>query len=262
MPQWIVNLMITSMIFFPEKAFYEKPEDYGFQWEDVFVQTSDGVKIHGWFLRAQEEKGVLLFLHGNAGNISGRLFKAKGWLERGFSVFLVDYRSYGQSEGTIRHGEDIMRDAEAAFRWLEVEKKISPSRMILYGESLGTYPVIRLAGQYRVAALILEAPYASFRELASIHYAMIPGFLTEMLLSDFAFPNIDVIDKIKAPLLILHGDRDEVCPYEMGQRLFAKAPEPKVLFSIPSGTHNDLPAVAGEDYWEKPVEFVKKHLLL
>ena len=92
MIRWIANFMISSMIFFPEKTFYEKPQDYGFDWQDISIPTSDGVRLHGWFLKAQPEEGVILFLHGNAGNISGRLFKAQGWIKRGFSVLLVDYR--------------------------------------------------------------------------------------------------------------------------------------------------------------------------
>jgi len=258
MVRWLINLMITSMIFFPEKTFYEKPESYGLEYEDVWVQSSDGVSLHGWFLKARAEKGVILFFHGNAGNISGRLYKAEGWIKKGFSVYLLDYRGYGKSDSNIEHQDDVMKDALAAFGWLQNERKYPLSKIILLGESLGTYPAIRLAAANKAAALILEAPFTSFTALGKLHYPFVPS----PLISDFAFPNIDYIDKIKTPVFILHGTQDEICPYAMAGELFEHAPSPKEIFTITNGTHNDLPMKAGADYWDKPEEFLLKYLQL
>src|SRR3989442_501770 len=103
-----VNLMIASMIFFPEKIFYEKPQDYGYAFEEVHIETADGVRLFGWYLQPgpdvekKTSPGTLLFFHGNAGNIANRLFKVKGWIDRGFHIFLIDYRGYGKSAGEIR----------------------------------------------------------------------------------------------------------------------------------------------------------------
>lgn len=260
MMKWWMIGMIASLIFFPEKFFHETPEQYGFSYENVEIDISPNIRLHGWYIKATPEKGVILFFHGNAGNISGRLFKAEGWIRRGFSVFLIDYRGYGQSTGEIRHENNLVEDAKAAYHWLTQEKHISPSRIILYGESLGSYPAIRLGGLFPVAAVILEAPFTSFTDLAPLHYAMIPRFLTDQILSDFRFSNEMTIGAVKAPLFILHGNRDETCPYEMGEKLFEKAPEPKGFFSIPNGMHNDLPIQAGEDYWDLPLQFIEKHL--
>jgi len=258
--RWLINLMIASLIFFPDKTFYEQPQDYGFEFEEVSLQTSDGVQLHSWYLKAQDEKGVILFLHGNAGNISGRLHKAKGWIERGISVLLLDYRSYGKSTGKIQHEKDLVIDAQTGFKWLEETKKWDTSKIILYGESLGSNPAIHLAIQYKATTLILEAPYTSFVDLGKLHYSTFPGIMTDVLLRDFQFSNIDFIHKIQTPLFIFHGTRDETCPYEMGKELYEKAPEPKYFFSISDGTHNDLPTLAGEDYWEKPWKFVQQYL--
>ncbi len=249
--------MITSMIFFPDKTYYEKPESYGLQAEDVFLKTVDGVKIHGWWFEAEKPQGALLFFHGNAGNISGRLEKAAGWVRRGFSVFLLDYRGYGRSEGSLQSGQDILRDAEAAYLWLTEKKQQPPERLFVYGESLGTYPAIRLAAERRVAAVLLEAPFTSFADLAGLHYAAIPSFLADQMLGDFRFPNIEYISAVKAPVYFIHGTQDETCAYAMGEKLFELAPEPKGFFSIPGGGHNDLPYAAGEDFWEKPVQFLQ-----
>ena len=251
--------MITTMIFFPDKTHYEFPADYGFKHEDVSFQTADGVKLHGWFLEAAKARGAILFFHGNAGNISGRLYKAKGWVERGFSVFLMDYRGYGLSEGKIEHGDDILRDAHASLDWLVKAKNIPLSKIVLYGESLGTYPAIRLGAENKTAAVVLEAPFTSFMDLGRLHYSLIPGL--QILLKDFEFLNQDWILKLKAPLFILHGTRDEICPYAMGEKLFDEAPEPKGFLSIENGAHNDLPMIAGQDYWDKPFQFLERHLI-
>lgn len=244
--------MIASMIFFPEKAFYERPENYGFLWEDAAIQTEDGVRLHGWFLKSPAEKGILLFFHGNAGNISGRLFKAKGWVDRGYSVLLVDYRGYGQSEGKIEHGDDILKDARAAWKYLSLRHNLPT---VLYGESLGTFAATALAGEHAAAALILEAPFTSFLDLAGVHYPFVP----KGLLKDFAFSNKDRIGAVQCPVFILHGTRDEICPYALSQKLFELAPAPKEFFSIQEGGHNDLPNCAGPDFWEKPYQFISKN---
>ncbi|MBU3758307.1 MAG: alpha/beta hydrolase [Candidatus Omnitrophica bacterium] len=252
----LLKLMIASMIFFPEKAFYEKPADYGLIFENALIRTSDGVDLHGWYLPAPGAKAVLLFFHGNAGNISGRLAKADGWVRRGYAVCLVDYRGYGASQGRIEHQDDVMRDAEASLEWLMKEKNWPLSKVVFYGESLGTHPAIRLGVEHSAAAVILEAPFTSFADLGKIHYPFVPSALVR----DFTFPNEDYIAGLKAPLFILHGMEDEICPYAMAGELFEKAPLPKEFFSIADGRHNDLPIKAGEDYWDKPAAFLEKIL--
>lgn len=244
------------MIFFPEKGFYEKPGNYGYAYENVHFQTEDGVALFGWFLNAKgPARGTLLLTHGNAGNISHRLYKVKGWIERGFSVFLIDYRGYGQSQGTIRNSEDILRDARAGLKWLREEKKIPLSEVVLYGESLGSYPVIRLGAEHPVLAVVLEAPFTSFLDLAAVHYPYVP----KVLLKGFEFDNLKSISSLKSPIFILHGTQDEICPYSLSQALFKKALEPKEFFAVHGGNHNDLPLSAGEDFWERPYQFVMKN---
>lgn len=248
--------MLESMIFFPEKNFYEKPEDYGFKYEEVRfpVPCPHPADLFGWYLVCADDpssKPVVLFFHGNAGNISNRLYKAKGWIDRGFNVFLIDYRGYGKSSGKIKHQKEVIEDANAAFDWLE-KKGISPSRIVLYGESLGTYPAIKLAGERAVAAVVLEAPFTSLFDVARAHYPFVmPG-----MMDDFRFSNVEAISQVKAPLFMLHGTEDEICPYSMAGDLFEKAPEPKGFLTIPGGHHNDLPMVAGEDFFDKPREFI------
>ena len=249
--------MVTSFLFFPEKEFYEHPKDYGLSPEEVSIPTQDQLHLHGWFFEAPgapPSKAVLLFFHGNAGNISGRISKAKGWIERGVSVLLVDYRSYGKSEGKIEKGTDLLQDAHSTLGWLEQHKGISSDRIILYGESIGSYPATALAGEKKFAGLILEAPFTTVLELARAHYGVVPEFL----LKDFQMDNEKAIPRVQAPVFVLHGDQDEVCPKEMGERLYELAPSPKEFYVIQDGAHNDLPGIAGAKYFDYPYEFVAR----
>lgn len=252
--KWLVRLMVTSFLFFPEKDFYELPQDYGLEAQDVSIVTPDKVRLHGWFFEAREAKTALLFLHGNAGNISGRLFKAQGWVERGVSVLLLDYRGYGKSEGAIKKGSDLVNDARSALQWLQESKQIPPSQIILYGESIGSYPAIELAKEEKFRGLILEAAFSSLSELAKKHYSWAPEFL----LKDFQMNNLDGIQAVKAPVFMMHGELDEICPKEMGEELYELAPPPKEFYAVQGAQHNDLPLVAGSNFFEYPYRFLTK----
>ncbi len=243
--------MITSMLFFPVRDFSIKPKSLGLTAEDVFLNTEDGVKLHGWFFPVKESNSCLLLFHGNADNISIRLPKAKAWIDRGVSVLLIDYRGYGKSEGEIKSSSDLTKDAKAGFDWLKNKKNYSSSQIILYGESIGSVPAIELAVYEKFKALILEAPFTSLKDMAKLLYGMAPDFM----LKDFQMNNENNISRLKTPVLILQGTEDEVVPFSMGQRLFKKAPEPKSFFEIKGGHHNDLAETAGEQYYSKPFEF-------
>lgn len=250
-----VEAFIAGMIFFPEKNFYQTPQDFGWKYEEVSLQTSDNIQLHGWLIQPFiQKKGSLLFFHGNAGNISHRLFKVKGWLEAGYEVFLVDYRGYGKSQGNIRSEDDVVEDAEAAFHWLKKHLKGDSSPIVVFGESLGTYAAIRIAEKERIRAVILEAPFTSFIDLGKIHYPMVPS----MMIKPFAFLNRDWVGKLKAPLLIIHGTDDEICPFRMAEELFALAPEPKEFFKVEGGRHNDLPISAENFYFQTFFNFLDR----
>jgi len=246
--------MVTSFLFFLEKDFYALPRDCGLSEEEVFFKTPDGILLHGWFFEAPGAEATLVFFHGNAGNISGRLFKAKGWVERGISVFLMDYRGYGKSEGRIEKGADLIQDARSAVDWVNQTKKIPFEKIILYGESIGSYPALALACERKFEGLVLEAPFTTLLELARTHYGWVP----EMLLKDFPMKNQDSIPSIKAPVFILHGDQDEVSPVKLGEQLYESAPSPKEFYVIRGGHHNDLLEVAGAAYFDYAYQFLAR----
>ncbi len=244
--------MITSFLFFPEKNYCASPQDFGLAGEEVFITTSDGVRLAGWFFAAEGAPMTLLHFHGNAGNISGRLAQAKLWRQQGASVLLFDYRGYGKSAGKIEKGNNLLEDAHAALRWLENEKKIPSERIVLYGESLGSYPAVHVAQEKKLAGLVLEAPFTNLLELARIHYSWVP----EMILKDFPMHNEKTIANARAPVFILHGSEDEICPVAMGERLYETAPAPKELYVIPGANHNNLLEVAQSAYVEHPYAFL------
>lgn len=248
------SLMLSSLIFFPEKNYYDSPKNYGLSEEEAFFNTQDGITLSGWYFPVAESKATLLFFHGNAGNMSGRLIKAKGWTDKGISVFLMDYRGYGKSSGKIEKAKDLVEDARSALQWLESEKKIFAEKVILYGESIGSYPAIELAREKKFAGLVLEAPLTNLMDLAKRHYSWVPEFV----LKDFQMKNDEAIEKVKAPVFVLHGNQDEICPVEMGERLYYLAPAPKEFYAVQGGGHNDLPEVAGASYFENPYQFLAK----
>lgn len=251
--------MIASMIFFPVQEFSVRPEDFGLQAEEVLCKTQDKIKLHGWFFQAEEIKpntasSCLLLFHGNAGNISDRLPKAEAWVKRGVSVLLIDYRGYGKSEGKIEKGNDLFQDARAALNWLKNQKAYSSDRIILYGESIGSVPAVELAAHEAFKAVILEAPFTSLKEVAKRHYGIVPDFMIQ----DFLLDNETKIASLKSPVFILHGTEDEVVPFEMGKRLFEKAPEPKHFLEVKKAHHNDISVVGGADFFEAPYQFAVK----
>jgi uncharacterized protein len=255
-----LNFVIASMIFFPVREFSARPEDFGLRAEEVLCRTEDKVNLHGWFFQADEKEKqdtpslCLLLFHGNAGNISDRLSKAQAWVKRGVSVLLIDYRGYGKSEGKIDKGNDLFQDARAAFNWLKTEKNYSSDRMILYGESIGSVPAVELASHEAFKAVILEAPFTSLKEVAKRHYGIVPDFAIQ----DFLLDNESKITSLKSPLFILHGTDDEVVPFEMGRRLFDKAPDPKDFLEVKNAHHNDISMVGGADFFEAPYQFAVK----
>lgn len=249
----LINLMIASMIFFPSQETFMNPEALNLKAEEVYFDTKDKVTLHGQYFQSTSDL-CLLFFHGNAGNITMRLPKAKEWIERGFSVFLVDYRGYGKSKGKIDSSKDLHLDAQAALDWLTKNKSLTPSKIILYGESIGAVPSLELASKNKFKAAILEAPFTSLKEMAKIYYGMAPDFM----LKDFKMNNDEKIPQIKCPVLIVQGTDDEVVPFEMGKRLFEKAPEPKQFLEIKGAHHNDISDIGKPDFFDIPAEFAKK----
>lgn len=204
--------------------------------EIVKVQTDDGVKLEGWYVpSAAPQARTILYFHGNAGHYGDRIWKALEHTARGYNVLLVGYRGYGGNGGKPSE-TGFYKDAQAYIKFLEVEKGVPSKDLILYGESLGTGVAVQMASEVKVSSVILETPYSSLYDIAKRNYFFVP---VDFMLKD-RFMSREKIAKIDAPLLILHGHKDEVIPFEFAKLLYNSAVEPKTLIEFPDGTHHNL----------------------
>ena len=239
-----------GLIYHPSTTLEGTPAAFGLEYEDVEVTTADGVEIHGWLVPGPRP-ATLLYCHGNAGNISHRLPKIEMLHNRlGLSILIFDYRGYGRSKG-VPDEEGTYSDARAMRAWIEAR---SSEPVVYLGASLGAAVAAALAAEDPPAALVLEAPFVSVQAMAS---ATLPGagwlFRTR-------YDTLGMISRARAPLLVLHGDADEVVPYRQGRAVFDAATEPKVFATIPGAHHNDAHEVGGDVYWEAWSAFLAAHL--
>jgi fermentation-respiration switch protein FrsA (DUF1100 family) len=207
---------------------------------DAWIETSDSVKIHGWWVEREGAPWATLFLHGNAGNITHRAPHMQEIAAAGSSVLMLDYRGYGKSSG--RPSEPgLYRDSQAGFSYL-LGKGYRAEQIILHGESLGTAVAIDLASRRPCAALILEAGFTSASDVAGTLLPLVGPLLIR------SFNSLPKIRWIRIPKLFMHGDRDQVIPLRMGQELFNAAQGTKTLWVIPGAGHNDILETAGAEY--------------
>lgn len=238
--------VVESMIFHPVRGVAITPEQLGIEGEEVFIETEDGVKIHGFYLPAPGAKRALLFLHGNAGNASHRLPNAADLVRLECNVLLLDYRGYGLSEGRATEA-GVYADARAGLRHLIEQRSFPENRIIVFGRSLGGAVAVDLVQERELAGVILESTFSSIADVVSNG----PGGAWLGALAGQRFESASKIGRVRAPLLHFHGDRDEVIRYELGRRLFEEAPEPKTFETIHGAGHNDLTQVGGRPYFDR-----------
>ncbi len=242
-----------KMIYHPWPDLEATPDRVGLVYEDVFLDTSDGVRIHGWYVPAPEARTTLLFLHGNAGNISHRLDNVRRLHRLGLNVFIVDYRGYGRSEGTPDE-QGLYRDARASLAYLQGRPDVNSDRIAVFGRSLGGAVAVDLCSRAACHKLILESTFSSTEDMAR---SIIPFFPLARLLTE-RFDSERKIARIRAPLLQFHGTRDEVVPFRLGEKLHRAAPEPKRFVAIPGAGHNDTYERGGAWYFETIRAFLQE----
>ena len=231
----VVYFMQGRMLYLsgvPGRTLTMTPTNVGMDYQDVSIETTDGVTLHGWFITGRSSQ-VLLFFHGNAGNISHRLDSIRLFQDLGLSVLIIDYRGYGQSEGrTTERG--IYRDADAAWRYLIEDRGIVASDIVIFGRSLGASVASRLAAQQQPLALIVESSFTSVPDIAQHLYPWLPA----RWLSRLSHATRDYVRDVRCPVLVVHSRDDEIIPFHHGEAIFASANEPRTLLAI-RGTHND-----------------------
>lgn len=229
--------------------------------EDTYFQTSDQVKLHGWFCSPQKKIGgafervpsamTLLWFHGNAGNLSHRYDMLRDLIKLPAQIFIIDYRGYGRSEGAPSE-EGLYTDARAAWDYLTAERGIAAERIIIFGKSLGGAAAVDLASRVEAAGLIVQSSFTSAADMAAQIMPFIPRALIKTKMD-----SINKIASVRCAKLFIHSPADEVVPYELGRRLFEAAPEPKQFYEVKGASHNDTWLVGGKDYFEALRAFVE-----
>ncbi|MDY6913430.1 MAG: alpha/beta hydrolase [Planctomycetota bacterium] len=242
-----------KLIYFPKRQLDGTPAEAHLDFDDVLFQTSDGVQLHGWFIPARPERAVVLFCHGNAGNISGRIESARLLNDMGLSVLLFDYRGYGRSEGKPSEKGTYL-DAEAAWLHLVEVRGIDPGRIIIQGRSLGGAIAAHLAVRHRPKALIVESAFTSAPELAKRYYPFLPRWLCR-----FKYDTLQAVQEVSRPVLIVHSRGDDLVPFTHGERLFAAARQPKRFIAL-AGGHNDGIWVSNKVYREGLDAFLREYV--
>ena len=236
--------LANRSLYFPVKypqGFWDSQSQVGAS--DVWFNTSDGVRLHAWWVKRDGSPLVTLFLHGNAGNVTHRVPHIQEIVAAGSSVLVLDYRGYGKSSGWPTES-GLYRDAETGFTHL-LGMGYRENQIVLHGESLGTAVAIDLANRRPCAALILEAPFSSASDVAGTVLPVVGPMLVR------SFNSLPKIRWIRAPKLFLQGDRDEVIPPLLAQKLFEAAQEPKSFWVVPGAGHNDIVETAGPEYRER-----------
>ena len=252
----VTGVLDRFFLYFPERELTTTPSEAGLAYEDVSFTTEDGINLHGWFVPGRSDVTWLWF-HGNAGNISSRLENLKQLHDSlGVNVFLFDYRGYGESQGTPSE-EGLYLDAEAALEYLNSREDVRSDRIVYFGRSLGGAVAVELAGHQPAYGLILESPLPSVSFVARQAYPILPAGLVRRILRA-RYDALSKIAGVTAPVLILHGDEDDVVPLDAGRRLFEAAREPKQFHVIPGAGHNDTYIVGGEAYFALLASFLEQ----
>ena len=228
-------------IYFPSRALVARPADVGLPFEEVRF-GADG-RLHGWFVPGSRDVTVLWF-HGNAGNISHRV-ELLAHLHHGLGVqiFIFDYQGYGLSGGRPTE-RGTYEDARAALAYLRTRPEVHPERIVYFGKSLGGAVAVELATAETPYRLIIQSSFTRIRDLARLHYPLLPvhGLLRT------GYPSIERVGSVRAPILVAHGDADDVVPVDHARRLYEAAAEPKLLEVVPGARHPTVLSAGGERY--------------
>jgi fermentation-respiration switch protein FrsA (DUF1100 family) len=220
--------MIERLVYFPDRSMTEPPAGVAERW----LTAADGTRIHAWQALHANPAAAIVWSHGNAGNVSSRADVVSALAARGFEVLAYDYRGYGKSDGRPSEA-GLHLDAEAAFD-AEIARGVPASNIVCFGESLGGAVSIHLATRRPCAAVVVVATFTTLRDVARFHYGPLGHF------AGGAFDSLSLAPSLSVPLFAAHGDRDEVVPYALGERLFDAVPSPKRFLRLEGVHHNDV----------------------
>jgi hypothetical protein len=234
---WPFTSVTQRMLFKPLRGLDTDPSCVGLEYDDVEFTADDGARLHGWHVRTPDPRGVVVVLHGNAGNICRRIEHAQGFANEGLDTLLVGYRGYGASDG-VPCEEGLYCDAVGA---IDHASKLGVP-VVVYGESLGGAVAVEASLRRAPSMLVLQSTFTSVPEIAAKMVPVVGRYLAPRV-----FMSIDKVARIECPTLVIHGDRDEAIPHAMGVRLFDAIRAPKAMVTVPGAAHNDVFAIAGAE---------------
>lgn len=249
-------------VFKPRPLLQTTPDRLGLKFKEVHIPSGSGAEqgdLFGWWLPAENDDApTLLYLHGNDKNISAAtdLDRAARLRGMGYNLLMVDYRGYGKSTGGYPSETKVYEDAEASWSYLIKQQSRDPKRTFIYGHSLGGAIAIELAKRHPEAAgLIAESNFTSMADMGHRQYPWLPA---EQLLNQ-RFDSLSKVSTLKLPVLFIHGTWDKLIPYQMSQRLFESAPQPKSLVLIEGGEHGNTSLIAPLEYRAAVGDFVQHY---
>lgn len=255
----LLRLLQNRLIFEPKSLVLATPATFNLPYQEVWLSIANShkqtEKISGWWIpQTKSNSRVILFLHGAKGNMAAKekscnLERVAKLYQLGFSVFMIDYRGYGNSQGRFPTETSVYEDASIAWNYLTQEKNFTPEEIFIYGYSLGGAIAVNLCLQQpRAAGLIAEGSFTSVKDMAKYRHSQVQIFPLNLLVTQ-KFDFINKVKLLQMPVLFIHGMKDQVVPVAMSQRLFAAAAaEPKKLLLIPNAGHDDLTQVDSDRY--------------
>ena len=250
----LLESLERQFIFFPISQVERTPADLGIPFDDVYFGTDDGYTLNGWFVPAPfgdaaTDKGnadiTLLWFHGNAGNIGHRVDDLALFHHLlGVNVLIFDYRGYGNSRGKPSE-RGVYEDSRAALAYLTAREGVNPDRIVYYGRSLGAAVAVELALHRRPYGMVLYSPFTSLADMGAALYTFSPV----RLLAGNRLDSLARIKQYDGPLLVIHGEADEIIPIAQGRALYQAAAGPKSFYQVPGAYHNDGLGDAGPGLW-------------
>lgn len=261
-----LSLILFSCAGSIEKSMIFRPKAYseGHEWkvpeggQEVWINAADGTRLNAWFLVPDSNNDrhiTIIYFHGNGGNITSYAWAASDLRNQGYSVFIYDYRGYGKSGGLIPDENAFYSDADAVYRFVTSDLNKDPARIVFYGFSLGTSVATEMALRHRCLALVLECGLTSVKDMAKEKFPLISSVLGSS--GQYSMNNAEKIELIDCPVLVSHGESDDIIPVWQGKKLYELAKEPKRLAIYPGAGHNIL-AGAKENYIPILNEFIKE----
>lgn len=247
----------NRLFYFPTRDEPATPATWNFKYEDVDFKSTDNTRLHGWFLPSKgnrESKGTVVFSHGNAGSVGHHIGFVMWLVEAGYNVFMYDYRGFGKSGGEVdRPG--MLEDVKSAFAYVAARPDVDAGKLVSYGHSLGgakSVTAIAVGKIQGIKAVVIDGTFASYQAMGRL----IGGQLGADLITDELSPK-DFIGKITGtPVLVIHGDHDEVVPFSQGKQLFDLANEPKTFFEVKDGGHGNSLARDNGAYRKRVLEWL------